>query len=102
MDSQMRDAPSVALTANATKTDIDKCLSSGMNDYLPKPFTPDDLYQKICGDLNIKTQDLGILDNITSTGQTAFDLAYLRTVSDNNSEFLRDMIDTFMQSIPPV
>ena len=43
MDSPMRDAPIVALTANATKSDIAKCLSSGMNDYLPKPFTPDNL-----------------------------------------------------------
>lgn len=102
MDSHMRHAPIVALTANATKTDIEKCLSSGMNDYLPKPFTPDDLYQKIAGEMNIKVQKRTAGKKIEAPARSGFDLAYLRSISDNNHEFLREMIDTFVQSMPPV
>ena len=47
MDSPMRNAPIIALTANATRTDIEKCLSSGMNDYLPKPFAFDELVMRV-------------------------------------------------------
>jgi PAS domain S-box-containing protein len=103
MDSHMRNAPIVALTANATKTDIEKCLSSGMNDYLPKPFTPDDLYRKIFRELKIKRQKKNPApQEIKSERKSTFDLAYLRSVSDNNEEFLQEMIQTFVQSIPPV
>ncbi len=32
------DIPVIAMTANALQTDIDRCLSAGMNDYITKPF----------------------------------------------------------------
>jgi CheY-like chemotaxis protein len=36
--------PIIALTANTLDNDKDKCIQAGMNDYLPKPFSPDELY----------------------------------------------------------
>src|SRR5690606_32774063 len=103
MDSHMRNAPIVALTANATKSDIERCLASGMNDYLPKPFTPDDLYRKITRELKIMLQKDADTGNIAPPARKSeFDLAYLRSISDNNQEFLQEMIQTFIQTIPPV
>ncbi|MFK7810634.1 MAG: response regulator [Saprospiraceae bacterium] len=39
--------PIVALTANASKPEMNKCKEIGINDYLSKPFQPEDLYDKI-------------------------------------------------------
>ena len=33
----------IALTANTLNNDRDKCINAGMNDYLPKPFTAEEL-----------------------------------------------------------
>jgi len=37
-----QDIPIIALTA-MLNTDINKCLESGMNDYIPKPFKREEL-----------------------------------------------------------
>ncbi len=39
--------PILALTANASQPEEEKCLSVGINDYLPKPFKPQELYNRI-------------------------------------------------------
>lgn len=36
-----------AMTASVTKDRIDMCMASGMNDYLMKPFKPEDLKEKV-------------------------------------------------------
>ena len=53
MATPINTTPVIALTANATKNDIEKCLVAGMNDYVAKPFTPDDLYRVLFKKLKI-------------------------------------------------
>lgn len=94
------EVPIIALTANATRKDIEKCLAAGMNDCVPKPFTPDDLLRIL-----IKYSDRKIAYREKTTIPTinpkpAIDLIYLRTISNDNPEFINDMIDTFLEAMP--
>ena len=47
--------PIIALTADVTTVDLDKCKAVGMNDYLAKPVDEKLLYSKIIGFANKST-----------------------------------------------
>jgi PAS domain S-box-containing protein len=91
--------PIIALTANATPKDIEQCLASGMNDCIPKPFTPEDLYNKL---VRFKSGSKKSSEHKSKSIplQKIVDLAYLRNISNNNQKFIDDMIGTFLESIP--
>lgn len=89
--------PIIALTANAIKGDNEKCLEVGMNDYLSKPFQPEDLYKVLSKFATEKplrhTQNPPIAEKM-------IDLTYLTNVCDGDKVFMRDMIETFISNTP--
>lgn len=86
--------PIIALTANATKRDVDQCLTSGMNDCIAKPFTPEDLYSVLVKYVKPGTQKVEI------PLSHKIDLSYLKNISNNNKKFIEEMIEAFLKSIP--
>lgn len=52
LDAPLKDTPIIAMTANSEKFEIDKCYTSGMNDYISKPFDPEQLKAKIIAQVN--------------------------------------------------
>ncbi len=86
--------PIVALTANAFKSEIDKCLKAGMNSYITKPFEEENLLQVI-------VKEMGILNNLKTqklNRAELYDLTQLREMSRGNREFVTKMLNIFIDT----
>lgn len=96
--SPMSEVPIIALTANATQKDVDQCLSSGMNDCITKPFTPEDLYSVLIKYLKPASNNVALPSS--ENLKPGIDLTYLKSISDGNEKFIEEMIEAFLVSIP--
>ena len=91
--------PIIALTANAFKSELEKCLNIGMNDYVTKPFEEDKLLNTIFR--ITKTQPSPTIQKITSIQQEEndrlFDLKKLENMSDGDQPYIKKMIEIFIR-----
>ncbi len=100
-DPKKKSVPIIALTANATQKDFEKCIAAGMNDCITKPFTQDDLLKTLTKYLGKKLPiKKKHSDNEGKTANASIDLTYLKKVSNNNQEFIQEIVNTFLETMP--
>lgn len=103
-DSSKANVPVIALTANALKGDAELFKSSGMTDYLSKPFDEMRLYDVILKVLKSKDDTIANqqIENIAPEGQTQYDLSQLKTISKGDYMFISQMVHLFLTTMPPL
>lgn len=90
--------PIIALTANATAGDLEKCLAAGMNECIGKPFTPEILFAALVKYSQLKNIKSEL--NASPVNERVIDLTHLKKISNNNEEFVSDIVASFVKSIP--
>ena len=91
--------PIIAMTAAALPQERQRCLNSGMNEYLAKPFDPKRLQTLILSFLSTKevAESTEVAEQIEAQTSVAleYDLAYLNELSTGNEDFIMEMLQTF-------
>jgi CheY-like chemotaxis protein len=94
------DTPIVALTANAFRKDIEKCMQVGMNDYVTKPFEEKalvDTVLKHASRLGTFVAPEAAVQPVAT--ESLYNLADIKAMSRGNEEFIQKMITTFCATI---
>ncbi|MDQ3191745.1 MAG: ATP-binding protein [Bacteroidota bacterium] len=89
------DIPILAMTANASKMDADKCINSGMNGYISKPFDEHNLYNQIITLVN-KAASITTADY----SEKNVDLNYIKNLSKGDNKFIEEIINLFIKQTP--
>jgi CheY-like chemotaxis protein/anti-sigma regulatory factor (Ser/Thr protein kinase) len=89
--------PIIALTANAFKTEINKCKRAGMNDYITKPFEESILIETIVKHTLDRNAVSTSLEN--SSTKLLYNLKALQDMSKGDENFVKKMITIFTNQI---
>lgn len=88
--------PIIALTADVTTVDGDKCKAVGMNDYLAKPLDERLLFSKIVG---MVTESAMVKLNESKKARY-IDLKYLNQRTKSNPKLMAEMITLYLEQTP--
>ena len=92
--------PVIALTANAFKAELDRCLEAGMNDYITKPFEESVLLASILRNIGPAPAAAPRGSLPTADGEPLYNLDYIVQFSRDNPEFVRKMVNLFIEQVP--
>lgn len=103
LDEPKSSLPIIAMTAAALPEERERCLQSGMNDYISKPYNPSMLYEILSNYL----LDDSLKEKLPRTLQKSnekllLDLNYLRELSGNSTKFILDMVTAFCNDMPEI
>jgi PAS domain S-box-containing protein len=88
--------PIIALTANAVKGEMEKCIQAGMNDYLSKPFEEEDLIRLIAKWLGRETRFGAAKANKKVVIAPLYDLTKMKQITRGDEKFLVKMLQVFI------
>lgn len=91
LEAPMSNVPIIAMTAAAFVGDKEKCLAAGMNDYISKPFSAEDLLQKIILQLHLQKP---------KPEKTFSDLTLIYERADGDRQFLKEILECYITEMP--
>ena len=96
--------PIIALTADVTTADVEKCKSVGMNDYVAKPVDERLLYSKL---ISFSKKPILIIEHTkgqsTSTDTVRYvDLSYLQKLTKSDPNLMSQLIKAYLKQTPPL
>lgn len=96
------DLPIIALTADVTTADVEKCKAVGMNDYIAKPVDDKLLYNKIKKYIRKPIVTETTRDNRAEdvTSEKVINLDYLQQHTKGNPNLVREMIRIYLEETP--
>ncbi|MFV8366471.1 response regulator [Flavobacterium sp. XS1P27] len=95
--------PIIALTADVTTVDVDKCKAVGMNDYIAKPVDERVLYNKIIGALKKSKLDKKEKISTVQIEKIKYtNLEYLHHRTKSNPILMMEMISLYLEQTPPL
>jgi PAS domain S-box-containing protein len=98
------DIPIIALTADVTTVDLEKCKAVGMNDYIAKPVDERLLYGKIVGAVkkSVASDGFRAEEQEPSEGMKFkyTDLEYLNRRTKSNPLLMKEMITLYLDQTP--
>ncbi|MEO9258575.1 MAG: response regulator, partial [Crocinitomicaceae bacterium] len=94
--------PIIALTADVTSADLNKCKAVGMDDYISKPVDEKILYSKIVGLVAkpTKVKPKEVIDN--KENERCINLAYIDRCTKSNPDLMMEMISLYLEQTPPL
>lgn len=97
---QMKNSiPIIAMTALAINGEDEKCIESGMNGYVSKPFSVESLYNAI-DRVYVAPAQTSSNAHIISTSQVAIDMSMLYEIAGDDKEYVNTMLSTFLENMP--
>ena len=101
--------PIIALTADVTTVDLEKCRYVGMNDYIAKPVDERLLYTKIMSVVKkqaiLETAAAEVTVEVAVEAaiiKRCIDLEYLNRRTKSNPELMMEMITLYLEQTPPL
>ncbi len=94
--------PIMAMTAHALKTEKENCFKIGMNEYISKPFDPQDLFSKILKftNNNFIQQEKPINNKAIDMQFKFFNIDNLKKIYGNSNDKIVKIVELCYESIP--
>ena len=95
----------IALTAAALLEEKNRALDAGMDDFLTKPFSPNQLKKHLAKWLNLEIAEKLLFEKsvnvlLGKSDETKINFSYLMEMSQGDEGFVREMVAIFLREIP--
>ena len=99
-DNMNQQTPIITLTAAALQEERNKMYNLGVNDFVTKPFAPDQLQKTILDCIADKESvDHSVEENVSISNEL-YNLEYLHKFCSNNIDFVHEMVQIFLTENP--